>query len=271
MSDENTTDLQRLIALSAAESRIKALQMTSKAKSSHIGSCLSVIDILTVLFAMKKLSNEHFQDQVILSKGHAAAALYAVLNTFGFLESNLEDFCTDNSKIYGHTNHLASNLIPLSTGSLGHGLPFGVGLAFATKLKRLNQKIFVVISDGELNEGTTWESALIAGHHKLSNLVVFIDRNQIQSMGFTESILKLDPIGNKWETFGWDVIEVDGHNFKELIDAVMFKSSKPLCVVANTVKGKGVDFMEGTLKWHYRSPDKDELINAIMQIKRDLL
>ena len=176
----------------------------------------------------------------------AAAGLYAVLHSLGLLNSDLDDFCKDNSKIYGHINHLASSHISLSTGSLGHGLPFGVGIALANKLKKSNSKVFVVISDGELNEGTTWESALFAGHHSLSNLVVVIDRNRIQSLGFTEDTLKLDPIDEKWQSFGWNTVEIDGHNYGEILDAAILETTKPLCVVANTIKGKGVTYMENT-------------------------
>jgi transketolase len=249
-------------------SRKKAVQMTSQAKSSHIGSCFSVMDILSVLFTLKQTSEEHSKDEIILSKGHAAAALYAVLDSHGLLNSNLDDFCKDNSHIYGHINHEAGDQIPLSTGSLGHGLPFGLGISLANKLKKLTCKTFVVISDGELNEGTTWESALFAGHHKLSNLVVVIDRNRIQSLGFTEDTLKLDPISDKWESFGWKTIEINGHDYNEILNAALLETSKPLCIVANTVKGKGVSFMENTIEWHYKSANENELTEAITQIER---
>ena len=270
MSPHESEEIQRLASKAAMESRKKALVMTSTAKSSHIGSCLSVIDILTVLFSLKQVSEFNSKDEVILSKGHAAAALYAVLDTYDLLDSNLEDFCKDNSQIYGHVNHHASNQIPLSTGSLGHGLPFGVGIAVAKKLKTLNHKTFVVMSDGELNEGTTWESALFAAHSNLTNLVVIIDRNRIQSLGFTEETLKLDPISAKWESFGWNTIEINGHDYHEILKAAVFETTKPLCVIAKTIKGKGVDFMEDTVEWHYKSTNKNELMDAIDQIEQGL-
>ena len=264
------TSIRDLSTEIAIKSRAKAVRITSQAKSSHIASCFSVIDILSVLFTMKQASNSHSKDDIILSKGHAAAGLYAVLHSLGLLNSDLDDFCKDNSKIYGHINHLASSHISLSTGSLGHGLPFGVGIALANKLKKSNSKVFVVISDGELNEGTTWESALFAGHHSLSNLVVVIDRNRIQSLGFTEDTLKLDPIDEKWQSFGWNTVEIDGHNYGEILDAAILETTKPLCVVANTIKGKGVTYMENTIEWHYKSANEDELKDAINQIERGL-
>ena len=262
-------DLSSLIRLSSAaakESRISALKMTAASKSSHIGACLSVIDLLAVLFAFKFHVKAMHDTNVILSKGHAAAGLYSVLSHFGALNSSLDDYCKDGSDIYGHVNHEASTQIPLSTGSLGHGFPFGLGVAMALKLKGETSRTFVVISDGELNEGTTWESALVASHHQLNNLVVLIDRNQIQSLGFTENTVKLDPIGTKWKSFGWDTIEIDGHNHEEIFNAIMSKSSKPLCVIAATTKGKGVTFMENKIEWHYKSTNPEELKNAIQEI-----
>jgi transketolase len=258
--------LIKLAKAAAQDSRIAAIKMTSASKSSHIGACLSVIDLLASLFTLKFNVEEMSNDNVILSKGHAAAALYAVLNHFGALNTNLDDYCKDGSKIYGHVNHEASPHIPLSTGSLGHGLPFALGVALALKLNGESSRTFVVISDGELNEGTTWESALVAAHHNLTNLVVLIDRNQIQSLGFTENTVKLEPIGEKWAAFGWESIEVDGHNFEEILKAAMEDSNKPRCVIANTVKGKGVSFMENKIEWHYKSASPEELTSAISEI-----
>ncbi len=271
MLPEKYSEINEISKEVALKSRIKAVQITSQAKSSHIASCLSVVDILSVLFSLKLKSEQNALDEVILSKGHAAAALYSVLDSHGLLLSNLDDFCKDNSKIYGHINHLASSHIPLSTGSLGHGLPFGVGIALANKFKGLNAKTYVVISDGELNEGTTWESALFAGHHDLSNLVVIIDRNRIQSLGFTEDTLRLDPINKKWESFGWNTLEIDGHHCSEILDATLTETVRPLCIIANTLKGKGVTFMENTIDWHYKSADQKELQDAINQITKGLL
>jgi transketolase len=258
-------------AKSAAKlARASAVTITAKSKSSHVGSCLSVIDILATLFALKFSQKENHDDQIILSKGHAAAALYCVLDAYDLLEDNLESYCENNSNLYGHVNHHASGYIPISTGSLGHGMPFGVGIALANKLKKVKNKTFVVISDGELNEGTTWESALFAGHHGLSNLVVIIDRNRIQSLGFTEETLSLDPIDMKWTSFGWNTVEINGHDYREILDASLVETTKPLCIIANTIKGKGVTFMENTVEWHYKSATDNELQEALVQIERGL-
>lgn len=259
-------DLNALIIETAAKSRISSLKMTSEAKTSHIGACLSVIDILATLFTLKVNLPSHQHNNIILSKGHAAAALYSVLDSMELLKTELNEYCKNGSQLYGHINHHASADIPLSTGSLGHGLPFALGMAFSARIKRESTGTFVVISDGELNEGTTWESALVAGHHALDNLTVIIDRNGIQSLGFTEDIVKLDSIAAKWNAFNWLTIEIDGHNIDEIIHALMLESDKPKCIIANTVKGKGVSFMEGELKWHYKSASSDELLSAISEV-----
>ncbi len=264
-------DLKALVIETASKSRISSLQMTSEAKTSHIGACLSVIDILATLFTLKLNLPNHQHNNIILSKGHAAAALYSVLHSMKLLEFELSEYCKNGSQLYGHINHHASEEIPLSTGSLGHGLPFGVGMAIAAKKRTEESRTYIVISDGELNEGTTWESALIAGHHNLSNLTVIIDRNRIQSLGFTEEIMKLDPIASKWEAFGWATVEIDGHDVGELIEAVMIKNEKPLCVIANTLKGKGVSFMENSLEWHYKSASPEQLSAALREVFGDSL
>jgi transketolase len=246
--------------------RKSALEMTFRSKASHIGSCLSVIDLLAVAFTQKMLDINYNHNEILLSKGHAAAGLYSVLNALDLLETPLQSYCEDGSQLYGHVNHHVSQQIPLSTGSLGHGLPFGLGIAIANKKHRNRQKTIVIISDGELNEGTTWESALVAPQHSLSELILIIDRNQIQSLGFTEETLRLNPIDKKWESFGWDVIEIDGHDHAEILRAISTKSRKPLCVIANTVKGKGVSFMEDSIAWHYKSPTLEELNIALAEI-----
>lgn len=259
-------DLLTFASEIACSARISALKMTSAAKTSHIGACLSVIDILATLFTLKHRETSNLSNNVILSKGHAAAALYSVLDNMGLLESGLSDYCVNGSQLYGHINHHASAEIPLSTGSLGHGLPFGIGMALASKLKGIKSQTYVVISDGELNEGTTWESALVAGHRRLNNLTVIVDRNRIQSLGFTEEINKLDPIAPKWEAFDWETVEVDGHDIGAMIKILGVQYERPLCIIANTVKGKGVSFMENTLEWHYQSPTPEQLVAAIQEV-----
>jgi len=238
------------------KARKSALEMTNRSKASHIGSCLSVIDLLAVAFSQKTLDEFSSNNEILLSKGHAAAGLYAVLDAFHLLKHPLESYCEDESQLYGHVNHHASSQIPLSTGSL----------ALSNKKLGNKQKTIVVISDGELNEGTTWESALVAPQHELSEMILIIDRNRIQSLGFTEETLRLDPIASKWESFGWDVIEIDGHNHFEILHAISSKNTKPLCVIANTVKGKGVTFMENSIEWHYKAPSTEEMNLAFSEI-----
>ena len=255
---------------SAQIARVSALRMTSKARASHIGSSLSVMDVLSILFAVKFNSSTNANDEIILSKGHASAALYAVLDSYGELNVNLDSYCENGSQIYGHVNHHASRHVSLSTGSLGHGFPFAVGIALAKKKLAKSDLTVVVISDGELNEGTTWESTLVAAHHELSNLIVVVDRNKIQSLGFTEDTLKLEPVIDKFEAFGWETRSIDGHSYDEIYDAVYTQSNKPICVIASTTKGKGVKFMENTIEWHYKSPNESELIEAISEINQGL-
>jgi transketolase len=227
-----------------------------------------VIDILVAAFFLKKTREKRKDDSIILSKGHAAAGLYAVLNAFGEInDSDIVDYGTDGSKFYGHVNHNASSLIPLSTGSLGHGLPFGLGIAISMKKRKSDSKSIVVISDGECDEGTTWESALLASHNELNNLILIIDNNGIQSLGTTKDTLNLEPLMDKWVSFGWNVQSINGHDLDALIEAIEKPSDKPLCIVANTVKGKGVDFMENSVDWHYKSPNDTELANGISQVK----
>jgi transketolase len=251
--------------------KITALKMTSSAQSSHIGSALSVIEILSALYSAKKLTHEETgldSIKIVFSKGHAAAGLYAVMHSLGYLtDPQIVSFCDDGSLIYGHVSHLVSPAIELSTGSLGHGLPFGLGIAKASKLNHQDAtRVYVVISDGECDEGTTWESALLANQFELNNLCVIIDRNQIQSLGHTESILKLEPLRDKWESFGWNVLEVNGQDVNQITESI-FEFNGPLCIIANTKKGAGVSFMEGQLAWHYKAPSRNELSSAIREIK----
>lgn len=254
----------------AIHARKSSLSMTARTKSSHIASCFSVIDLLAVFFSRRQHKIEHASDKIILSKGHAAAGLYAVLDYFSILNTSIETYCNDDSLIYGHVNHHASAQIPLSTGSLGHGLPFGIGLALAEKKQGSNANVIVVISDGELNEGTTWESALFASHHNLSNLTVVIDRNRIQSLGFTEDVIRLESVSKKWESFNWLVKEIDGHDYSQILNSLENKSEKPLCIVANTIKGRGISFMENTIEWHYKSASEQELSVGLTEIEGGL-
>lgn len=258
-------------------SRISTLKMIHESKAAHIGSSLSVIDILSVLFgnvANVSLndSDQLSSDQVIVSKGHAAAGTYAVMSHAGFFSKNLlDDYCRDGAALGGHVTYGKVPGIAFSTGSLGHGLPLGIGLALARARAESDAFVFVVMSDGECDEGTTWESALIASQFKLGNLVAIIDRNRQQSFGDTETTIALDPFDEKWLAFGWNVIEIDGHDHiqitQALTEARLRNGSNPTVVICNTIKGKGVSFMENQVLWHYRPPNDEQFSIALAELK----
>ena len=257
----------------ALEARKKILKMTHAAKASHVGSALSVVDILAVLYTdFASISptkiDERDRDVIILSKGHACSALYSILAVRGFFPIEwLQRYCTDGAELGGHVTSTYCPGIELSTGSLGHGLPYGLGIQLSRKRSAVAGRSYVVMSDGECDEGTTWESALIANHHKLASLFVIVDRNGIQSMGLTEDTLALEPLESKWKAFGWSVHTIDGHNHSELRAALVAPNfGKPTCIIANTVKGKGVDFMENQVLWHYRSPNNQDLELGLSQV-----
>lgn len=257
----------------AQDIRRLSLQMVHDAKSSHIGSCLSIADILAVLYSdvMKYSPHEPHatsRDRFILSKGHACAAVYSVLGLAGFYPlSDLREYGQNDSIFMTHISHKVPG-VEFSTGSLGHGLPYGVGKALALKLAGGDSRVFVLLGDGELDEGTTWEASLFANHNHLDNLVAIVDRNRLQSLEDTEKTLRLDPLKDKFEALGWHVLLVDGHNHQELRDVLQetSKYEKPVMVIAETTKGKGVSFMEGTVAWHYKSPNSDQLAAALREL-----
>jgi transketolase len=213
------------------------------------------------------------RDRFILSKGHACAGLYAVLAEQGFFPvSELESFYQDGSALSGHVTHTNVPGVECSTGSLGHGLSIACGMALAGRSGSAPFRVFAVLSDGECDEGSTWEAALFAGHHRLDNLTVVVDYNRVQSLGSTDEVLRLDPLAAKWHAFGWHAVDVDGHDvnaLRESLSAVPLVPGKPTCVVANTVKGKGVSFMEHQLLWHYRTPQGEELARALAELGAD--
>lgn len=255
--------------------RKKIIKMVSASKSSHVGSALSIVEILVVLyFKVLKIDSHNPEydnrDRFILSKGHASVALYAALSERGFFDENLLDkFFIDGGILPGHLDRNVIMGIEVSSGSLGHGLSIGVGMAIAAKHDNKDHKIYVLMSDGECDEGSVWEAAMLAGHLKLDNLVAIIDYNKIQSFGRVEEVLNLEPLSEKWMAFGWGVKEVDGHDFQELLSAlesIPIKPNKPSIVIAHTIKGKGVSFMEDKLEWHYKSPDQQQYEMAIKEI-----
>ena len=267
-NEERAADLARRI-------RINALNMTSKGNSSHIGAVFSMADILAVLYENimiydSKNPKMNNRDRFILSKGHAGAGIYAVLAEKGFISKNeLTTHYQNGSKLSGHISHKGIPGIEVSTGSLGHGLPIATGMALAGKINKQTHKIYTIISDGECDEGSNWESILFAAHHKLNNLSVVIDRNYLQSIKLTEETIELEPLAEKWLAFGWEVIEIDGHDLTQIFNALKknINSKLPKCIIAKTVKGKGVSFMEDDNLWHYRSAQGDEFKRALRELE----
>jgi len=256
--------------------RKHAVNMTSTGGSSHIGSILSIADILAVLYGSVlnyKADNLKWQsrDRFILSKGHAGAGVYAVLAESGFMSvDKLKTHYKNGSDLSGHVSHKGIPGVEFSTGSLGHGLPVAAGMALAAKINEDEHTVYVLMSDGECDEGSNWEAALFAPHHKLDNLIVIIDRNKLQSIHSTEETLGLEPFVDKWQAFGWNVVDVDGHDHEQLISACNSKMvGKPLCIMANTTKGKGISFMENQVLWHYRSPQGKEYEAAIKELEKN--
>lgn len=247
--------------------------MTSAARAAHVGSSLSMIDILAAVYGgIAKLGsdeNDPNRDVVLVSKGHAAAGAYAVMAHAGLIPMDwLDRFCQDGAELGGHVTSSNVPWVELSTGSLGHALPFGLGVALAAKRDGSPRRVFVLLSDGELDEGSNWEAALLAAHHSLDNLTIFIDRNRLQSLRSTEETVALEPLADKWRAFGWNVGTVDGHSVKDLIEAFEQLSSQgsPAALVCETTKGKGVSFMEGSVAWHYKSASGEELLAALNEL-----
>jgi len=257
--------------------RLHTLRMTSRGGSSHIGSVFSMVDILAVLYAyILKYDSQRpdweERDRFILSKGHGGAGVYAVLAECGFFPiTKLDSHYQDGSDLSGHVSHKGIPGVDISTGSLGHGLPIGAGMALAAKLDDLKRRIFVVLSDGECDEGSNWEAALFASHHRLDNLTIVIDYNKIQSLTTVKETLNLEPFKEKWESFGWNVKEVDGHNhdqLKSVFEEIPFQNGRPNCVLAHTIKGKGVSFMENKVLWHYRTARDEEYEAALKELEQ---
>ena len=243
--------------------RKKILKVSNSAKSAHIGSSISIVDILLVLY--KKFLKKNI---FILSKGHACLAYYCVLQKFNYITKKLlYSYGKNNTLLLSHVSHKVPG-VEFSTGSLGHGLPYAVGRALAEKINKKEKKIYVLVSDGELNEGTTWESLLFASFHRLNNLIIIVDYNKIQSLDFTKNILKLEPLNKKFISFGCSVTIINGHNYNQIYKSLLVKNNnKPHVIIANTIKGKGIKFMENSILWHYKSPDNKELSDAMKELK----
>jgi len=256
----------------ATRVRRKTLDLIYAAQTSHIGSNLSCVDLLTVLYTGilnidKDLKKD--RDRFVLSKGWAAAANYILLTEKEILPKEaLDSYCQPGSPLIGLVERSVRG-IEASTGSMGHGLPICVGMALAAKRSGEKWRVFVLMSDGEQDCGTTWESALLASHHKLDNLTAIIDYNRWQAIGRTNEILNLEPLAQKWQSFGWEVREIDGHNFGEIEGTLLkipFAKDKPSIIIAHTIKGKGVSFMEDKLLYHYKNLSDEEYKQAIREL-----
>lgn len=254
--------------------RRHAVNMTSRGNSSHVGSVLSMADILAVLYgSVLNVDPGHPEwperDRMILSKGHAGAGIYAALAESGFFPVEwLKDHYQNGSVFSGHVNHKGVPGVDISTGSLGHGLGVGAGLALGASRANQRWRTFVVMSDGECDEGSVWEAAMFASHHRLRNLFAIIDYNHIQSLAPVADTLALEPFSDKWRAFGWAVTEVDGHDCEALRAALDVEENRdrPSVVIAHTIKGKGVSFMENSVLWHYRSPQGEEFERALAEL-----
>jgi len=255
------------------KTRRTILQMVHNSGGSHIASALSIVDIVSVLYSNvlefdAKNSNWDKRDRFILSKGHACTPVYAILAHFGFFSiDDISTYGQDGSNLMNHISHKVSG-VEFSTGALGHGLPFGVGKSKAAKILNKAWRTYVLLSDGELDEGSNWEAFMFSAHHKLNNLTAIIDYNKLQSLDSVEKTLNLEPLIDKFESFGWDVVEVDGHCHETLtIEINKTHEFKPRLIIANTIKGKGVSFMENKVEWHYKTPSKVELDIALNELK----
>ena len=238
----------------------------------HLGSSMSMIELIHVLYESHlNITKDNFsspdRDRFILSKGHGCLALYAVLADRGFIpREELKTFCKLDSRLGGHPERGKIPGVEASTGALGHGLPIGVGMALAGRIRKKNYKVVVLTGDGEINEGSVWEAALSASKHKLSNLTVMVDYNKLQSYGTTKEVLDLEPLADKWKSFGFETEEMDGHNMEEIkstLRRLPFKSDKPSAIICHTVKGKGFPFAEHNANWHHKSKLSKEEIESL--------
>lgn len=262
----------------ALKVRLHCLKMTHKGKSGHIGSMLSMADIITVLYeSILKVDPKNpslsDRDRFILSKGHAGAAVYAILAEKGFFPMEwLDTYYQDEGKLSGHISHHVPG-VEFSTGSLGHGLPVAAGMAIAAKRANRKNRVFCLMSEGDCNEGSTWEAIMFAAQHKLDNLVAIVDYNRIQALGHAEDIIELEPFEAKLIDFGWSVKKIDGHNYKQIEEAlstIPISKNKPSWIIARTIKGKGVSFLENTVASHYKSLNREELEKAFNELEGQL-
>ena len=255
------------------EIRKTIVKMVHKAKVSHIGAAMSVVDILyTLYFYVANINKDNItspdRDIIILSKGHASAALYSVLYHKGLLSSDyIEKYSIDGGSLPCHIDKEKSPFFEISSGSLGHGPSLGAGFALAKKMDKNSGRVFVICGDGECNEGSVWEALMFASSHKLNNFVFIVDYNKFQGFGATNDVIDQSNIAERVRAFGFDTLVIDGNNLDELKRALTHKSDKPVAIIADTTKGKGVSFMENRLEWHYKSPNDEQLEIALAEIE----
>lgn len=263
----SSADLKDMIA----RIRGRIVEMSHRSRAPHLGSALSCVDILGVLYwkfmnVDPRNAYSDDRDRFILSKGHAASAQYAALSFRGFFpEDVLDSYAVNGSCLAEHPAPACVPGVEAATGSLGHGLPIGLGMALTGRLKKRGYRVFVLMSDGECNEGSVWEAAMLAASRKVGNLVAIIDYNKWQATGRSREVMALEPLIKKWESFGWDAREIDGHDIEEIeaaLSKLNFRGDKPHVIIAHTVKGKGVSFMEDDNNWHYRIPKEEEVAKA---------
>ena len=271
--DAEVTERRKLLRDAARDLRLSVVRTIAAARMGHIGGDLCVADILaTLFFGVLELDPTNptwrDRDRAILSKGHCSASLYSVLAMRGFFDPGLlETFMAPLSPLNGHPNRRKVPGVEANTGPLGHGLPIGVGCAIAARLAGTGWRTFVVLGDGELQEGSNWEAAMCAGHRELANLTAIVDRNRFQQGAGTEATNRLDPLDEKWRSFGWDVQIVDGHDHLALYDVLSAAPGRrPRCVIARTIKGKGVSFMEDRVEWHHKVPTPEQVEQALAEL-----
>lgn len=258
----------------ATKIRGHCLRMTHRGRSGHVGSMLSMADILSVLYqGILRVDPQHpdwdGRDRLILSKGHGGGAVYAALAELGFFPREwLDTYYLDNGRLSGHISHHVPG-VEFSTGSLGHGLPVALGMAIAARRAGAGHRVVCLVSDGDCNEGSTWEAVMMAAQHGLDNLTVIVDYNRVQALGKMEDVIEMEPFARKLQDFGWAVREIDGHNYRAIEGALSelpFESGKPSWLLARTVKGKGVSWMEGTVACHYGAVSDEQLAQALKEL-----
>lgn len=274
---KHSTELVRELEKKAITVRQEIVKMTSNAGSGHLGGSLSCVDILVVLYFHHLKHNPQNpswseRDRFVLSKGHAAPAFYATLALSGYFpKEELSTFRKINSRLQGHPDNRKTPGVEVSTGSLGQGLPVAIGMASGLKLAGKNNHVYALVGDGELNEGEIWEAAMFANHYKVVNIIALVDRNHGQNDGREEDVMSMEPLAAKWTAFGWNVFGIDGHNIKDLLDVLdksMENRKKPIVIIAETVKGKGISLVEGNNDYHAKCLPKELAAQAVAELEK---